>query len=97
MQYKNLGLLVIDEEQRFGVTHKEKIKTMKKDVDVLSLSATPIPRTLHMSLIGIRDMSVLEEPPHDRRAIQTYVMENQNFLTFFQIHDTIIIEKGYCR
>ena len=75
MQYKNLGLLVIDEEQRFGVTHKEKIKTMKKDVDVLSLSATPIPRTLHMSLIGIRDMSVLEEPPHDRRAIQTYVME----------------------
>ena len=71
MQYKNLGLLVIDEEQRFGVTHKEKIKTMKKDVDVLSLSATPIPRTLHMSLIGIRDMSVLEEPPHDRRAIQT--------------------------
>ena len=75
MQYKNLGLLVIDEEQRFGVTHKEKIKTMKKDVDVLSLSATPIPRTLHMSLIGIRDMSVLEEQPHDRRAIQTYVME----------------------
>ena len=66
MQYKNLGLLVIDEEQRFGVTHKEKIKTMKKDVDVLSLSATPIPRTLHMSLIGIRDMSVLEEPPHDQ-------------------------------
>ena len=75
MQYKNLGLLVIDEEQRFGVTHKEKIKTMKKDVDVLSLSATPIPRTLHMSLAGIRDMSVLEVPPVDRRAIQTYVME----------------------
>lgn len=75
MQYKNLGLLIIDEEQRFGVNHKEKIKTMKKDVDVLSLSATPIPRTLHMSLIGIRDMSLLEEPPHDRRAIQTYVME----------------------
>ena len=75
LQYKDLGLLVIDEEQRFGVTHKEKIKTMKKDVDVLSLSATPIPRTLHMSLIGIRDMSLLEEPPHDRRAIQTYVME----------------------
>ena len=75
MQYKNLGLLVIDEEQRFGVTHKEKIKTMKKDVDVLSLSATPIPRTLHMSLAGIRDMSVLEEPPVDRTPIQTYVME----------------------
>ncbi len=75
MNYKNLGLLIIDEEQRFGVNHKEKIKTMKKDVDVLSLSATPIPRTLHMSLIGIRDMSLLEEPPHDRRAIQTYVME----------------------
>ena len=75
MQYKNLGLLVIDEEQRFGVTHKEKIKTMKKDVDVLSLSATPIPRTLHMSLIGIRDMSVLEEAPMDRMPIQTYVME----------------------
>lgn len=75
MEYKDLGLLIIDEEQRFGVSHKEKIKTMKKDVDVLSLSATPIPRTLHMSLIGIRDMSLLEEPPHDRRAIQTYVME----------------------
>ena len=75
MEYKNLGLLIIDEEQRFGVAHKEKIKTIKKDVDVLSLSATPIPRTLHMSLIGIRDMSLLEEPPHDRRAIQTYVME----------------------
>lgn len=75
LNYKNLGLLIIDEEQRFGVNHKEKIKTMKKDVDVLSLSATPIPRTLHMSLIGIRDMSLLEEAPHDRRAIQTYVME----------------------
>ena len=78
MQYKNLGLLVIDEEQRFGVTHKEKIKTMKKDVDVLSLSATPIPRTLHMSLIGIRDMSVLEEAPIDRMPIQTYVMEEND-------------------
>jgi transcription-repair coupling factor (superfamily II helicase) len=73
--YKDLGLLIIDEEQRFGVAHKEKIKTLKKDVDVLSLSATPIPRTLHMSLIGIRDMSLLEEPPMDRRAIQTYVLE----------------------
>ena len=75
IEYKNLGLLIIDEEQRFGVNHKEQIKDMKKDVDVLALSATPIPRTLHMSLIGIRDMSVLEEPPVDRRAIQTYVME----------------------
>ena len=73
--YKDLGLLVIDEEQRFGVTHKEKIKQLKKDVDVLTLTATPIPRTLHMSLIGIRDMSVLEEPPMDRMAVQTYVME----------------------
>lgn len=73
--YKNLGLLVIDEEQRFGVTHKEKIKQMKKDVDVLTLTATPIPRTLQMSLIGIRSMSLLEEPPVDRQAIQTYVME----------------------
>ena len=76
VQYKNLGLLVIDEEQRFGVTHKEKIKQLKQDVDVLSLSATPIPRTLHMSLVGIRDMSVLEEPPVDRLPIQTYVMEH---------------------
>ncbi|MDE6625551.1 MAG: transcription-repair coupling factor [Lachnospiraceae bacterium] len=75
LDYSNLGLLVIDEEQRFGVAHKEKIKQMKKDVDVLTLTATPIPRTLHMSLIGIRDMSLLEEPPVDRKAIQTYVLE----------------------
>ena len=75
VQFKNLGLLIIDEEQRFGVAHKEKIKQLKKDVDVLTLTATPIPRTLHMSLIGIRDMSVLEEPPMDRMPIQTYVME----------------------
>ena len=73
--FKDLGLLIIDEEQRFGVGHKEKIKQLKSNVDVLSLSATPIPRTLHMSLIGIRDMSVLEEPPVDRLPIQTYVME----------------------
>ena len=73
--FKDLGLLIIDEEQRFGVTHKERIKQMKKNVDVLTLSATPIPRTLHMSLIGIRDMSVLEEPPLDRMPVQTYVME----------------------
>ena len=75
VEYKNLGLLIIDEEQRFGVAHKEKIKQLKKDIDVLTLTATPIPRTLHMSMIGIRDMSVLEEPPMDRVPIQTYVME----------------------
>lgn len=76
MVYKNLGLLIVDEEQRFGVTHKEKIKTMKENIDVLTLTATPIPRTLHMSLIGIRDMSILEEPPVDRHPIQTYVLEH---------------------
>jgi len=76
--FKNLGLLIVDEEQRFGVTHKEKIKQMKEDVDVLTLSATPIPRTLHMSLVGIRDMSVLEEPPVDRQAIQTFVLEHND-------------------
>lgn len=75
VSFKDLGLLVIDEEQRFGVAHKEKIKQLKTNVDVLTLTATPIPRTLHMSLIGIRDMSVLEEPPMDRVPIQTYVME----------------------
>ncbi|MCR5283683.1 MAG: transcription-repair coupling factor [Lachnospiraceae bacterium] len=75
VQFKDLGLLVVDEEQRFGVTHKEKIKIMKDTVDVLTLSATPIPRTLHMSLSGIRDLSVLEEPPVDRLPIQTFVME----------------------
>ena len=75
MKFKDLGLLIIDEEQRFGVQHKEKIKKMKENVDVMTLTATPIPRTLHMSLIGIRDMSVLEEAPNDRMPIQTYVME----------------------
>lgn len=75
VEYKDLGLLVIDEEQRFGVNHKEKIKALKKNVDVLCLSATPIPRTLHMSLVGIRDMSVLEEAPVDRMPIQTFVFE----------------------
>ena len=73
--FKDLGLLIIDEEQRFGVTHKEKIKKLRENVDVLTLTATPIPRTLHMSLIGIRDMSVLEEAPQDRMPIQTYVIE----------------------
>lgn len=73
--FKDLGLLIIDEEQRFGVTHKEKIKKLKENIDVLTLTATPIPRTLHMSLIGTRDMSVLEEAPNERMPIQTYVME----------------------
>lgn len=76
--FNSLGLLVVDEEQRFGVTHKEKIKEMKKNVDVLTLTATPIPRTLHMSLVGIRDMSVLDEPPIDRLPIQTFVMEHND-------------------
>ena len=76
IEYKDLGLLIIDEEQRFGVAHKEKIKQLKADIDVLTLTATPIPRTLHMSLVGIRDMSVLEEPPVDRIPIQTYVIEH---------------------
>ena len=75
VEYKDLGLLIIDEEQRFGVTHKEKIKQLKKDVDVITLTATPIPRTLHMSLIGVRDMSVLSEAPVDRLPIQTFVTE----------------------
>lgn len=73
--FKDLGLLIIDEEQRFGVKHKEALKKLKENVDVLTLSATPIPRTLHMSLVGIRDMSVLDEPPEERYPIQTYVVE----------------------
>ena len=86
VEFKNLGLLIIDEEQRFGVTHKEKIKKLKENVDVLTLTATPIPRTLHMSLIGIRDMSVLEEPPVDRLPIQTYVMEYNDEMVREAIH-----------
>ena len=77
VHYKDLGLLILDEEQRFGVRHKEKIKKLKENVDVLTMTATPIPRTLHMSLIGIRDLSVLDEAPGDRMPIQTYVMEYQ--------------------
>ena len=73
--YKDLGLLVVDEEQRFGVQHKEKIKKLKENVDVLTLSATPIPRTLHMSMVGIRDMSLLRTPPEERYPVQTYVLE----------------------
>src|SRR6202041_797039 len=73
LQFHNLGLLVVDEEQRFGVRHKERLKQMRREIDVLAMSATPIPRTLHMSLVGLRDMSVIETPPKDRMAIQTVV------------------------
>lgn len=78
VRFKNLGLLVVDEEQRFGVAQKEKIKKLTKDVDVLTLSATPIPRTLHMSLVGARDMSIIETPPEERFPVQTYVVENND-------------------
>lgn len=87
--FKDLGLLIIDEEQRFGVTHKEKLKHIKENVDVLTLTATPIPRTLHMSLIGIRDMSVLEEPPEERFPVQTYVMEYNSEFVRDAIHREI--------
>lgn len=81
MEFKDIGLMIVDEEQRFGVTHKEKLKRIKENIDVLTLTATPIPRTLHMSLTGIRDISILEEPPQERQPIQTYVMEyNAEFI-----------------
>ena len=86
VKFKDLGLLIIDEEQRFGVKHKEQIKEMKKNVDVITLTATPIPRTLHMSLIGIRDMCVMEEPPQDRMPIQTFVMEYNEEIARDAIH-----------
>ena len=76
VEFKDLGLLVVDEEQRFGVTHKERLKEISRQVDVLTLSATPIPRTLNMALSGIRDMSTIEEPPMDRLPVQTYVLEH---------------------
>ena len=85
--FQDLGLLIIDEEQRFGVTHKERLKEMSKQVDVLTLSATPIPRTLNMALSGLRDMSVIEEPPADRQPVQTYVME----------HDWAVVEDAMRR
>ncbi|MCM8709571.1 transcription-repair coupling factor [Clostridium sp. SYSU_GA19001] len=88
IQFKDLGLLIIDEEQRFGVTHKEKLKEFKKNIDVLTLSATPIPRTLHMSLVGVRDISVIETPPEERYPIQTYVVEFNDQL----IRDAIMRE-----
>ena len=78
IQFKDLGLLIVDEEQRFGVSHKERLKEISKGVDVLTLSATPIPRTLNMALSGIRDMSTIEEPPADRYPVQTFVMEHNN-------------------
>ncbi|PYZ95428.1 transcription-repair coupling factor [Alteribacter lacisalsi] len=81
VKFKDLGLLVVDEEQRFGVTHKEKIKQLKANVDVLTLTATPIPRTLHMSMLGVRDLSVIETPPENRFPVQTYVVEYNEALT----------------
>ena len=82
VKFKDLGLIIVDEEQRFGVAHKEKLKRIKENVNVLTLTATPIPRTLHMSLSGIRDMSLLEEPPEERMPVQTFVMEsNEQFIT----------------
>ena len=88
VQFKDLGLLVVDEEQRFGVTHKEAIKQMKRSVDVLTLTATPIPRTLHMSMVGIRDMSLLQSPPEERYPVQTYVVEYSDGL----VRDAILRE-----
>src|SRR4029079_8544877 len=88
VQFRDLGLLVVDEEQRFGVGHKEKIKQLKTSVDVLTLTATPIPRTLHMSLAGIRDMSVIEDPPEGRLAVRTFCMESEDKV----IRDAILRE-----
>jgi transcription-repair coupling factor (superfamily II helicase) len=88
IRFHDLGLLVIDEEQRFGVRHKEKIKMLKQNVDVMTMTATPIPRTLHMSLVGVRDMSVIETPPENRYPIQTYVLEYSDAV----IRDAVIRE-----
>ena len=88
VKFSDLGLLVIDEEQRFGVKHKEKLKELKKKVDVLTLTATPIPRTLHMSMLGIRDLSVIETPPTNRYPVQTYVLENNRTV----IRDAVLRE-----
>ena len=78
IHFKDLGLLIVDEEQRFGVTHKERLKELSRGVDVLTLSATPIPRTLNMALSGLRDMSTIEQPPQDRYPVQTFVLEHQD-------------------
>lgn len=80
VQFKDLGLVIVDEEQRFGVSHKEKLKRLKTNIDVLTLTATPIPRTLHMSMLGVRDLSVIETPPENRFPVQTYVVEHSNWL-----------------
>ena len=80
VRYRDLGLLIVDEEQRFGVTHKERLKQIKTNVDVLTLTATPIPRTLHMSMLGVRDLSIIETPPANRFPVQTYVMEQNSAL-----------------
>ena len=92
VEFKDLGLVIIDEEHRFGVVHKERLKKLRQLVDVLSLTATPIPRTLHMSLVGIRDLSIIETPPVDRLAIQTYVTRYDERL----IRDAILreLERG---
>lgn len=90
IHFKDLGMLVVDEEQRFGVTHKERLKNLAPGVDVLTLTATPIPRTLHMSLVGIRDISIIEDPPEERYPVQTYVMEYNKDV----IKDAIIREMG---
>lgn len=90
VKFKNLGLLIVDEEQRFGVRHKERIKMMKQNLDVLTMTATPIPRTLHMSLVGVRDMSVIETPPEGRYPIQTYVLEYSDAL----IREAVLREVG---
>ncbi len=82
VEFKDLGLLIIDEEQRFGVTHKEKLKELSKGIDVLTLSATPIPRTLNMALTGVRDLSTLEEPPQDRFPVQTFILEHNDAIVY---------------
>jgi len=89
LEFKDLGLLVVDEEQRFGVSHKEKLKDMRKNVDVLTLTATPIPRTLHMAMVNIRDMSVITEPPENRYPVQTYVMEYNDDVIYDAIRNEI--------
>ena len=88
VEFSDLGLIIIDEEQRFGVKHKEALKELKKKVDVLTLTATPIPRTLHMSMLGIRDLSVIETPPTNRYPVQTYVLEQNDRI----IRDAVLRE-----
>ena len=92
VHFKDLGLLIVDEEQRFGVRHKEALKMLKENVDTLTLTATPIPRTLQMSMVGIRDMSVIEEPPQERFPVQTYVVEQNDYM----VREAILkeIERG---